>query len=186
MNYSISVLFRLIPLAMGAICLGLGLYVLDGPPDANHFVAGHVLVSLAAICFALFTTAATIIRQLTKTYNTFWLVMLPLLGYIVGLLTICWGLDIIARGDLPPYVVAGHVVFGVGLITLCVTTVAASSSRFTLIPLNSGRPDGEKGVASRCRLNSVAGLRPSCVPWPIARRRANAAARSPARRRSSG
>ena len=29
-----------------------------------------------------------------------WLVMLPLLGYIVGLLTICWGLDIIARGEL--------------------------------------------------------------------------------------
>ena len=48
MNYSISVLFRLIPLVMGAICLGLGLYVLDGPLDANHFVAGHVLVSLAA------------------------------------------------------------------------------------------------------------------------------------------
>ena len=86
MNYSISVLFRLIPLAMGAICLGLGLYVLDGPPDANHFVAGHVLVSLAAICFALFTTAATIIRQLTKTYNTFWLVMLPLLLLAPGLL----------------------------------------------------------------------------------------------------
>ena len=156
MNYSISVLFRLIPLAMGAICLGLGLYVLDGPPDANHFVAGHVLVSLAAICFALFTTAATIIRQLTKTYNTFWLVMLPLLGYIVGLLTICWGLDIIARGNLPPYVVAGHVVFGVGLITLCVTTVAASSSRFTLIPLNSGRPDGEPGAP---------GAYPASVGW---------------------
>ena len=39
MNPSISVLFRAIPLAMGAVCLAFGLYVLSGGDDADHFVS---------------------------------------------------------------------------------------------------------------------------------------------------
>jgi len=62
MNHAMSIVFRAIPLLMGALCLSFGLYILSGPDDANHFVAGHVNVGLTAICYALFTTAATIIR----------------------------------------------------------------------------------------------------------------------------
>ena len=70
MNYWISVLFRIIPLAMGTICLGYGWYI--------------------------------------------------------------WAMGRVAN----PYV-AGHVVFGLGLITCCVSTVALSSTKFILIPSNS-------------------------------------------------
>ena len=69
MNYWISVLFRIIPLAMGAICLGYGWYIWDMGSDANTYVAGHVVLFLSIICVALFTTAATIIRQLIHTYS---------------------------------------------------------------------------------------------------------------------
>ena len=77
MNPSISVLFRAIPLAMGAVCLAFGLYILSRGADANHFVAGHVNVALTAICIALFATAATIIRQLVHRYGKGWEVVLP-------------------------------------------------------------------------------------------------------------
>jgi hypothetical protein len=148
MNPSISVLFRAIPLAMGAVCLAFGLYVLSGGDDANHFVAGHVNVALTAICIALFTTAATIIRQLVHRYGRLWAVALPVLGYAVALATMIWGITIIGRGDDPQFVVAGHVVLGIGFITGCVSTVATASTKFVLIqksaarPVGGGAPDG--------------------------------------------
>ena len=49
--------------------------------DANTYVAGHVVLFLSIICLALFTTAATIIRQLIHTYNAAFKVLLPLIGY---------------------------------------------------------------------------------------------------------
>jgi len=161
MNYSISILFRAIPLVMGAICLGLGLYVRSGGADAEHFIAGHVLISLTAICIALFTTAAMIIRQLTHTFSPAWKFILPIIGYAVALATIGWGLAMRAQGGDPEFV-AGHVVFGVGLIAACVTTVAAASSAFTLIPRNAeGRhADGVPGEA----YSASVGLLLICVP----------------------
>jgi len=148
MNPAISVLFRAIPLAMGAICLSFGLYVLSGGDEADHFVAGHVLVALTAICIALFTTAATIIRQLIHRYGPGWAIALPALGYAVSLATMIWGITIIARGDELKYVVAGHVTLGVGFIAACVSTVATASTKFVLIqqsearPVGGGAPDG--------------------------------------------
>ena len=142
MTPSISVLLRAIPLAMGAVCLAFGLYVLSGGDDADHFVAGHVNVALTAICIALFTTAATIIRQLVHGYGKGWAVALPVLGYTVALATMIWGIAIIARGDEPQFVLAGHVVLGIGFITGCVSTVASASTKFLLIQQSAARPAG--------------------------------------------
>lgn len=161
MNIWISILFRAIPLIMGAVCLGLGLYVKSGGADANHFVAGHVLISLTAICIALFTTAAVIIRQLTHTFNRSWMFALPIIGYAVAMVTVLWGMWLATRGSNPEFV-AGHVVFGVGLIAACVSTVAAASSAFTLIPKNSegSYQDGVPAEAYSARV----GLALMCVP----------------------
>jgi len=139
MNLEISVLFRAIPLMMGAVCLAFGLYILYGGNDANHYVAGHVNIGLTAICYALFTTAATIIRQLIHRYNAFWRVALPAVGYIVAIVTTYWGIVLFNRGDQPEHIVAGHVVFGIGLIAICVTTVATASTVFTLINVSAAR-----------------------------------------------
>ncbi|MEV0590274.1 DUF2776 family protein [Nonomuraea cavernae] len=138
-NFAMSVVFRAIPLVMGVICVAFGWYILTGGSDSNHFVAGHVVVSLAAICYALFTTAATIIRQLIYRYNLAWRVILPLTGYLAALVAIIYGIILITRGDEAQYVVAGHVVIGVGLISTCVSTVATSSTCFSLIPVNAAR-----------------------------------------------
>ena len=161
MNYWISIVFRIIPLAMGAFCLAFGLYVRSGGADANYFVAGHVLIALTAICIALFTTAAMIIRQLTHTFSRTWMIALPVIGYTVALATVIWGLLILQQGSAPSFV-AGHVVVGVGLIAACVTTVATASSAFTLIPKNAhGRhEDGPPPEA----YSSTVGLGLICIP----------------------
>lgn len=144
MNYWISVLFRIIPLAMGAICLGYGWYIWDMGNDANTYVAGHVVLFLSIICLALFTTAATIIRQLIHTYNAAFKVLLPLIGYTAAAVGIISGLVYIHSGASAEHFVAGHVVFGLGLITCCVSTVALSSTKFVLIPANSKAGPGHK------------------------------------------
>ncbi|MCC2314541.1 DUF2776 family protein [Cellulomonas xiejunii] len=156
MNRTISILFRAIPLAMGAVCLAFGLYILSGSDDAAHFVAGHVNVALTAICIALFTTAATIIRQLIHRYGEVWEVLLPALGYAVAAATVIWGIIVVLEGDEAQHVVAGHVMLGIGFIAACVSTVAAASTKFVLIAANgarspdSGPPDGaySRGVGA--------------------------------------
>lgn len=137
MNYTISVLFRAIPAAMAALCIGYGLYCWNSSAAADYFVAGHVVTFLGAICLALFATAATIIRQLVHRYNRFYRYALPAFAYLVAAATIAFGL--LLRAGASDVFVASHVVFGLGLISACVATVAAASTRFTLIPENSRR-----------------------------------------------
>lgn len=166
MNYWISILFRIIPLAMGAVCLSLGIFVLNHSNGENYyFVSGHVLISLTAICIALFTTAAMIIRQLTHTFSQTWKIILPIIGYSVALVTMVWAVLILRQGSVPSFV-AGHVVFGVGMIAACVSTVATASSAFTLIPKNAhGRhEDGPPPDA----YSTATGLGLICIPLTAA------------------
>jgi len=161
MNFTISVIFRAIPLVMGAICLAYGLYILNTGDDANHYVSGHVNVALTAICYALFATAATIIRQLIHRYGPFWRIVLPLSGYIAALAAMIWGIVIVFRGGDPDFVTAGHIVFGIGLVAACVSTVAAASTTFTLIPVNNtrkpedGPPEGAHSQAASLLMMAV-------------------------------
>ena len=147
MNPTISVLFRAIPLVMAVICIAFGLYVLNSGDAADNTVAGRVLISLAAICFALFTTAATIIRQLIHNYPPIWHVVLPAAGYLAASVAVIGGIVIIS-GPTVPDQVSGHVVIGVGLIAGCVSTVATASVKFSLIkaaealPVGGGPPTG--------------------------------------------
>lgn len=144
MNKEMSILFRAIPLAMGAICLGYGLSIWSRGASPDNVVSGHVVTFLTAICIALFSTAATIIRQLTGSYGPGYRVSLPILGYAAGVVTLICGLYIFAHGEGADTFVAGHVVFGIGLITCCVATVATSSTKFVLIPQNSKAEPGVK------------------------------------------
>jgi Protein of unknown function (DUF2776) len=69
-NHAVSVIFRAIPLAMMAVCVGFGLFVLNSGDASGNFVAGRVVTGLGVICLCLFCTAATIIRQLIGRYTT--------------------------------------------------------------------------------------------------------------------
>lgn len=156
MNYWISILFRIIPLAMGAICISYGWYIWYMGSDANAVVAGHVVAFLSLICIALFSTAATIIRQLMHTCSTVFKIILPIIGYAAAAAGIAFGLFFSHSEKVPAEFVAGHVVFGLGLIACCVATVALASTRFLLIPSNSkAGPDyrPEQGFS-----NSTAGI----------------------------
>lgn len=138
MNIYIGWLFKLIPLLMGIICIALGEFVLTGSGQSEYFVAGHVLISLSAICLALFTTAFIIISQLTHGMNKFYNRLFPVIGYAGSATTMIWGWSLLASNNvMADEFVAGHVIFGVGMIAACVSTVAASSGHFLLIPKNA-------------------------------------------------
>ena len=137
MNYGISVLFRAIPLIMALFCFGYGTFIYVLGDDPNRSVAGPVVFSLGMICIALFATAATIIRQIIHTYGRNSKYALPIIGYLAAVVTIISGIVIFSSANSPSSFVAGHVVAGVGLITVCVATAATSSTRFSLIPANA-------------------------------------------------
>lgn len=138
MNYGISILFRAIPLLMALFCFGYGAFVLGMGMDSAKYVAGPVVLSLGMICIALFATAATIIRQIIHTYNTASKYALPIIGYLAAVFTFICGWEYMDAGTTASNFVAGHVICGVAFITACVATTATSSTRFTLIPENSG------------------------------------------------
>ena len=137
MNYGISVLFRAIPLVMALFCFGYGFFIYNYGHDPGRAVAGPVVFSLGMICIALFATAATIIRQIIHTYTKTAEYGLPILAYSVAILTISGGAYLFSSSASPDAFVAGHVISGVGFITLCVATAATSSTRFSLIPQNA-------------------------------------------------
>ncbi|BDF57458.1 membrane protein [Christensenellaceae bacterium] len=148
MNLKISVLFRAIPLLMGAICLGFGFYVRGMGIGDGYLIAGNVLISLTAICIALFSTAATIIRQIIKRFNKADRIFYPILGYAAGIVTFICGITLAYSGNTSVDIVSGNVVSGVGLIACCVATVAISSGKFSKITENSsnltyGQPVGD-------------------------------------------
>ncbi|MDE6140413.1 MAG: DUF2776 domain-containing protein [Alistipes sp.] len=151
MNYGISVLFRAIPLVMALICMLFGWLVYDTGDDAARLTAGTVIFFLGSICIALFCTAATIIRQITGTYRPALKFVYPFIGYAVAIATLCIGIWIFHTHTEQPLFVAGHVVAGLGLITMCVSTAATSSVRFTLIPENSKRNDSAPNPAAYSR-----------------------------------
>lgn len=140
-----ALILEAIPLLMGGVCLGFGLYVWHSQDSPPFFVAGHVVTFLAAICLALFCTAATIIQQLIDRYNAFYRYSLPMLGYAAAAATFGWGIQVInAAPAATDHIIAGHVVCGLGLISACVSTVATASTRFLLIPRNSRSPSRER------------------------------------------
>lgn len=141
MNYSISIIFRAIPLLMALFCFGYGASILYEGTDSAKFVAGPVVFSLGMICIALFATAATIIRQIIHTYNRVAEYALPIIGYLAALMTFIYGWEYMHESVSAGHFVAGHVICGVAFITACVATTATSSTRFTLITANSKRTD---------------------------------------------
>jgi len=156
MNPFIGLVFRLIPLAMGWICLAYGLDVRAGGNDPSHIIPGNVLLALSAICWALFTTAATIISQLLDRYGAVKRWALPISGYAVSALTMIYGASLILEHPQNDWWVAGHIVVGIGLIAACVSTVATASTRFVLIPANSHGPQNVVPAQAHTRRAALA------------------------------
>lgn len=140
MNYMISVIFRAIPLVMALYCFGYGSFILVTSNVPSKYVAGVVIFGLGFICLALFATAATIIRQLLHTFKPYHAYILPGIGYVSAIIAIVGGIIVYKHYHNEFFFVSGHVVSGVGLVTLCVSTVAVASTRFTLISVNSKIP----------------------------------------------
>ena len=149
MNYAVSVIFRAIPLAMMAVCVGFGLDVWTAGDTSGNFVAGRVVTFLGVICFCLYCTAATIIRQLIGHYTTLDRIVYPTIGYLAAAGTAAYGAYLFVGAPstgLNEKYVAGYVVFGLGLISGCVATVATASTKFSLIPENSQSGEGDRRV----------------------------------------
>jgi hypothetical protein len=142
MNYTISVIFRLIPVLMAGVCVGLGIFTWSTSHSIGGFVSGHVLIFLGAVCLCLFATASVIIRQLIGALNLFDKIFYPTLGYTLAIGTVIVGFLVMNSSDANDAFVAGHVVFGLGMICFCVSTVATASICFKRIPQNSALPAG--------------------------------------------
>lgn len=169
MNYGISILFRAIPLAMALFCFGYGAFIYDFGDAGSRLVAGPVVFSLGMICIALFSTAATIIRQIIHSYNKTAQYGLPILGYLSAAITIIAGIYLFSSAATTSAFVAGHVVAGVGLITTCVATAATSSTKFSLIPGNSKTtgnevPEGAFSTGQERALEAVV-IIASLIAW---------------------
>jgi hypothetical protein len=150
-NHAVSVIFRAIPLAMMGVCIGFGLYVLTAGDASGNFVAGRVVMGLGVICLCLFCTAATIIRQLIGRYTTLDRVIYPTIGYLAAAGAAAYGAYLFVgapSAGLNEQYVAGHVVFGLGMISGCVATVATASTKFSLIPKNSQSAEGDRPPAA--------------------------------------
>lgn len=158
MNYYISILFRAIPIIMASICLALGLLILSSGRTIGDFVAGHVTTFLAAICICLFCTACVIILQLIGKFRPRHCWIYPILGYLVAITTFSYGVHLFKAENLPQYFVAGHVIAGLGLICVCISTVALASTKFTYIPKHSNLPMGAPFKGPRPFSRSVVGI----------------------------
>ena len=137
MNYGISILFRAIPLRWQPSVSPTAPTFFAAGDDPSRLTAGPVLFFLGSICIALYCTAATIIRQIIGTYTAAAKYLFPAIGYAVAAMTVICGLFII-QSHMTGALVTGHVICGLGFITACVSTAATSSTRFSLIPKNSG------------------------------------------------
>jgi hypothetical protein len=134
---------------MMAVCVGFGVYVWTAEATPGNFVAGRVVTFLGVICLCLFCTAATIIRQLIGRYTTLDRVVYPTVGYLAAAGTAAYGAYLFVgapSAGLNERYVAGNVVFGLGLISGCVATVATASTKFSLIPENSESAEGDRRV----------------------------------------
>lgn len=56
---------------------------------------------------------------------------------MAAVITIIWGYTILQASNDADHFVASHVVMGIGMIAACVSTVAAASGKFLLIPKNA-------------------------------------------------
>ena len=150
MNRVVSVIFRAIPLAMTAVCVGFGLDVwLAAGGTSGNFVAGRVVTFLGSICLCLFCAGATINLQLIGRYTTLDRVFYPAIAYLAAAGTIAYGAYLFAgapSSGLNERYVAGHVVFGLGLISGCVATVATAATKFSLIAENSQSAEGHRRI----------------------------------------
>jgi hypothetical protein len=124
---------------MGIFTFSYGLFIQQWFSNASE-LSGYILLSFTSICIALFTTAATIIRQLINRYNIFYKMMLPFLGYTCSILTIFIGWMISFNQKI--HIVEGNIILGVGLIAACISTVATTSTKFSEIKNSSKLNDG--------------------------------------------
>lgn len=152
MSKFLSIVLRIIPLTMGGFTLIFGLVTLRNPAC---LLPARVLIALTAICIALYSTAATIIRQLTGTFTPAFKWLLPILGYSCAAAAIISGIVIFTAGHEAVDIVSGNVVMGVGMIAACVSTVATTSTRFTQISLNYRRKIGASNPNAWSRAQSA-------------------------------
>jgi len=136
MNHGNHVVFRAIPLAMAVFCFAYGAYIYAAGDDPARLTAGGVVFFLGPICTALYCMAAAVVRQSVGTHTETAKYLFPAIGYAFALATLICGVFILASQTIGS-LVTGRLVCGSGLVAVCVSTVAAAASRFSLIARNT-------------------------------------------------
>ena len=127
------IFLRAIPLAITLYEVLFGFYtILHHPSDC---VPGRFLVSLGSITFAIYSAVAVALRQGERHIISWPLCTWPICAFIGSLAAILWGIILLLHPSFIN-VVSGHMVFGAGLIAICVSTVSLISLHLTDISWN--------------------------------------------------
>ncbi|MBQ1273707.1 MAG: DUF2776 family protein, partial [Aeriscardovia sp.] len=116
-----SFLLRLITLSMTAFTLAFGFYLLFG---RSSVLPGKFMIALSSVTFALYTVVASTMRP-SEGIHPIW--PFPTMGYMAGWAITIWGLTILARFHSSLGIVSGHLVFGVGMIAICISTISMTT-----------------------------------------------------------
>lgn len=92
------------------------------PGTAPHYIAGHVLFGLSAICTCLIGLATSVARRLRDTFTERERDRWSALAAAMGSIDLVWGIAILAGGTAPYRIAPGFVLIGLGLA--CFSIVA--------------------------------------------------------------
>lgn len=143
-----SFLLRLITLSMTAFTLGFGFYLLFG---RGSILPGKFMIALSSVTFALYTVVASSMRP-EEGVSPIW--PFPAMGYAAGWAVTIWGITILARFPHAALgIVSGHLVFGVGMIAICISTISMTLidwiRLFVKQPTTSQEADKAAGKANK-------------------------------------
>ena len=111
-----------VPVAAALVLAVWAAVLLGDASQAPNYVAGHVMLGLAAICACLISLVSTVARQVRNEFGTrerwAWTLWVLLLGGIV----IVWGLFVLFGSDRPERLAPGCVLIGLGLICYSISS----------------------------------------------------------------
>jgi len=111
-----------VPVAATVVSGGWAAILLTEQSITDHYVAGHVLMGLAAICSSLIALVSTVVRQVRNQFDEgerwYWSWWVLLMGGAI----FAWGLFVLFGSDRPERIAPGCVLLGLGMICFSISS----------------------------------------------------------------
>jgi len=115
-----------IPILAAVTCWTWALILLATQTLPPHFIAGHVMAGLAAICTSLIALTWSVIRQTQNKHGNRERIVWPSIVISMGLFCIFWGIGVILYHPASPiWYPPGLVLIGLGLVCFSILSKVA-------------------------------------------------------------